>query len=137
MRLRKSIAGLIAAAALATAGVATADETPQLEPPGSRNPEVDTEHPAGAVEQNQRYAGKIVCVRSAQEFVPLEPGQCDAAKAIFALEMEDTGHAMRRLLPGDKDVEGQIRDLLGKSVVVTGRYQESSGVLVASAVQSK
>lgn len=126
--------GLLSGALLAASPV-RADDSPKVEPPGGEVLDM-SKHMSGSVGQTGQFPGKLVCLRSKETFAPLSASECAAGERVYALEMKDD-QAMRPIQAGAPEVEQQLRDLLGKDVLVQGRFHNSTGMLIAASVQEK
>ena len=142
-RNRFASAGLLSsvllAASLATAtdpqSAAPSSDAPRVEPPGGEVLDM-SKHMSGSVGQTGQFPGRIVCLRSKESFAPLSASECAAGERVYALEMKDE-QAMRPIQAGAPEVESQLRDLLGKEVLVQGRFHNSTGMLIAASIQEK
>lgn len=137
-RIRFASAGALSSVLLA-ASLAGAIEpqagAPRVEPPGGEVLDM-SKHMTGSVGQAGQFPGKIVCLRSKESFAPLSASECAAGERVYALEMKDE-QAMRPIQAGAPEVENQLRDLLGKEVLVQGRFHNSTGMLIAASIQEK
>ncbi len=127
-------AGLLCSALL-VASPARADEPPKVEPPGGEVLDM-SKHMTGSVGQTGQFPGKLVCLRSKTEFAPLSASECAAGQRVYALEMKDED-AMRPIQAGAPEVENQLASLLGKEVLVQGRFHNSTGMLIAASIEEK
>jgi hypothetical protein len=136
-RLSRAIPGPLLLLALAGAPAGAADQpggVPPVKPPGGEVLEM-SEFYSGSVAQTGKFPGKIVCLRADRAFVPVSADECDSSKRVFALAME-RDNVTRPLVAGSKGVHSQLEDLIGRDVVITGRYDNSTGVLLASAIRA-
>jgi len=124
----------IFAATLALGAEVTGDQ-PKVQPPGGENLEM-SKHFTGSVGETGQFPGTLVCLRSKESFVPLSAEDCAGGERVYALEMKDD-KAMHPIKAGGDEVETQLHQLLGKPVLVTGLFQSSTGLLIASSVQER
>src|SRR4029079_694027 len=95
-----------------------------VDPPGGENLEMN-KHFTDRAGQVGDFPGKLVCLRSKESFVPLSAEDCASGERVYALQMESQ-RAMRPIKAGDEHVEQQLHELLGKTVMVSGRYESST-----------
>jgi hypothetical protein len=134
---------VLACATLASAmlcGPALADDAQpdhaKVAPPGGENAKLN-DHFTGGVAQTGDFPGRLICLRSKESFVPLSAEDCGAAGSrIYALELKGE-KSVYPIKAGGDPVEQQIHQLLGKPVVVTGRYESSTGILLASSIKER
>lgn len=127
--------GLAGAPGLAGGETDAPTEDAKIEPPGGEVLGMSQFY-TGSVAQTGQFPGKLVCLRSDRGFVPASADDCDAAKRVYALQMADDD-ALRPLIAGNQEVFDQMQSLLGRDVVVTGRYHTNTGMVIASAVLPK
>lgn len=126
----------VAAAMLATAllGTSTAlAEEAKVAPPGGEVLQMD-QHMTGSVGETGDFPGRLVCLRSKESFTPLTASECASGDRVYALEMKGE-KAMRPIQAGSKEVEAQLRDMLGRNVRVQGRFHNETNTVIASSVR--
>lgn len=136
-RIRILLAAALANAALAATLVVPASaqgDKPKVDPPGEVLEMSD--HMTGSVGQTGEFPGKLICVRSKEALVPLTAEECGAKDRVYAIEMADD-KAVRPVKAGNEEVERQMSDLLGKTVMVSGKFHSATGMVIASAVREK
>jgi hypothetical protein len=133
-RFRIVSAGLLCSVLL-VASPASADDPPKVPPPGGEVLEMN-KHMTGSVGETGQFPGKLVCLRSKESFAPLSASECAAGERLYALEMKE-GNAMRPIQAGAPGVESQLAGLLGKEVLVQGRFHNSTGMLIAASIEEK
>jgi len=107
-------------------------EDAKVEPPGGEVLGMSQFY-TGSVAQTGQFPGKLVCLRSDRAFVPANADDCDATRRVYALQMANDD-ALRPLVAGNQEVFDQMQSMLGRDVVVTGRYHTNTGMVIASAV---
>ncbi len=80
------------------------------------------------------FPGRLLCLRSVLDSVPSPVEQCAKKDHVYVLSME-RGAMVHPLLPGDPRTLKRLPTLVGKRVVVEGKYYESIGMILASHVR--
>jgi hypothetical protein len=107
----------------------------KVDPPGGDRLELPR-HRTGTVGDAGQFPGKLVCLRSKEAFTPLSASECASGERVYALEVDgsDERHPIQA---GSPEIEDQLRGLLGKEVVVQGKYQNATGMLTAASVRAR
>ncbi|MEW6269976.1 MAG: hypothetical protein AB1689_11845 [Thermodesulfobacteriota bacterium] len=140
-----AIVALALAAALVAGGSAWAEDKPSdaspptdvsAPPPGGEDQQMYQFYAGNTPGDTGSFDGKIVCLRSDRAFATAPSEECGDSNRIFALDLEDVD-LTQPLLAGSKQVERQLKDMLGRDVTVQGRYYESTGMILAGNIMPR
>jgi hypothetical protein len=90
----------------------------------------------GDVGSTGKFPGTLVCLHTGRQFIPAPADQCVKKDHVYVLSMQD-GSMVHPLLAGDPQTLEKLPQLVGKKVVVDGKYYESVGVVVAGNIRSR
>ena len=129
---RDRIAGrwlLIVSAVLVLGRIASAEEAA----PGGDTLSLDRYY-GDAVSRIGSFPGRLVCVATAQPFVPDNAVRC-APDKVYALSIENP-QAVLPLLAASNAASGQLKSLLGTKVVVRGKHYPDKGMIAVASLES-
>lgn len=119
-------------APVAWPAVRTSAESGVVAPPGGQILEL-SEFYTSSVGHFGRFPGELVCLPSEKAFVSSAAEDCKEPGRVFALKVRPDS-ATRPLVAASERTEQQMHQLVGRRVIVDGRYHSSTGVLIASTV---
>jgi hypothetical protein len=90
----------------------------------------------GAVGSTGKFPGTLLCLRTGRQFIPVRIDRCAKKDHLYALSTQD-GSMIHPLLAADPQTLEKLPKLVGKKVVVDGKYYESVGVLVAGNIRAR
>lgn len=125
------VATLFAATLVGGTSAGAAD--PVVAPPGGEALQMQ-EHMTGSVGQVGEFPGRVVCLRSKTSFTPLSASECASGDSVYALEMKGD-KAMRPIQAASREVETQLRDMLGRDVRIQGRFHNETNTVIAASVR--
>ena len=88
----------------------------------------------GDVGSTGEFPGTLLCLHTGREFTPAPVDQCAKKDHVYVLSMQD-GSMVHPLLAGDPQTLKKLPKLVGKKVIVDGKYYESIGMLVAGNIR--
>ena len=88
----------------------------------------------GDVGSTGEFPGTLLCLHTGREFIPAPVDDCAKKDHVYVLSMQD-GSMVHPLLAGDPQTLEKLPQLVGKKVVVDGKYYESIGMLVAGNIR--
>jgi len=81
------------------------------------------------------FPGTLLCFHTGHGFVPSPVSQCAEKRHVYVLSMRH-GSMVHPLLAGDRQALEKLPKLVGKKVVVEGKYYESTGMLLAADIRA-
>ena len=90
----------------------------------------------GEVGSTGEFPGTLLCLHTGREFIPAPVDQCAKKDHVYVLSMQD-GSMVHPLLAGDRQTLKELPQLVGKKVVVDGKYYESIGMIVAGNIRTR
>jgi hypothetical protein len=89
----------------------------------------------GDVGATGEFRGKLLCMRMTRDPIAAPTDQCGKKDQVYVLAMH--GSMVHPLLAGDPQTLKMMPKLVGKDVLVEGRYYESVGMLVAGNIRPR
>jgi hypothetical protein len=89
----------------------------------------------GDVGSTGEFPGTLLCLHTGRQFIPAPVDECAKKDHVYVLSMQD-GSMVHPLLAGDPQTLEKLPKLVGKKVVVDGKYYESIGMLVAGNIRT-
>jgi hypothetical protein len=90
----------------------------------------------GDVGTTGEFPGRLLCLHTGRQFIPAPVDQCAKKDHVYVLSMQD-GSMVHPLLAGDPQTLEKLPRLVGKKVVVDGKYYESVGMVVAGNIRPR
>jgi hypothetical protein len=88
----------------------------------------------GTVGATGEFRGRLLCIRMTRDPIEAPTDRCDKKEHVYVLAMQ--GSMVHPLLAGDPQTFKELPRLVGKKVVVEGRYYEDIGMVVAGNIRT-
>jgi hypothetical protein len=88
----------------------------------------------GDVGSTGEFPGTLLCIRMTRDPIAAPTDKCDTKDHVYVLAMQ--GSMVHPLLAGDPQTFKMLPRLVGKKVVVDGKYYESIGMVLAANIRA-
>ncbi len=126
---------LIMLVAASPAYATSPQQTPHTISPLGHGMQMSTFY-TGEMGSTGEFPGRLLCFRTGRGFVPAPADRCAKKDHVYVLSMQH-GSMVHPLLAGDPQTLKKLPTLIGKKVVVEGKYYESIGMVVAGSMRPR